>query len=101
MRPINKSTGFTITVKQSTCSGLEDKVRLCGILKMQTNNVVRVLFKDCKKYVFSPTPFTFKTFLECVAKKFDLPTMDEKMSQRQRLMKKHLNICCQNQTLVS
>ncbi|KAJ7991339.1 hypothetical protein DPEC_G00282680 [Dallia pectoralis] len=51
----------------------------CGILKMQTNNVVRVLFKDCKKYVFSPTPFTFKTFLECVAKKLDLPTMDVKV----------------------
>ncbi|KAJ7992160.1 hypothetical protein DPEC_G00275650 [Dallia pectoralis] len=54
-------------------------LRLCGILKMQTNNVVRVLFKDCKKYVFSLTPFTFKTFLECVAKKCDLPTMDVKV----------------------
>ncbi|XP_051503155.1 uncharacterized protein LOC127411535 [Myxocyprinus asiaticus] len=49
------------------------------MLKMQTNNVVRVKFKDSKKYIFSPTPFTFQMFLECVAKKFDLPTMDVKV----------------------
>ncbi|XP_072564698.1 uncharacterized protein [Paramormyrops kingsleyae] len=46
---------------------------------MQTNNVVRVKFKDSKKYIFSSKPFTFQTFLECVAKKFDLHTMDVKV----------------------
>ncbi|XP_058245046.1 uncharacterized protein LOC131352740 [Hemibagrus wyckioides] len=49
------------------------------MVKMQTNNVVRVKFKDSKKYIFSSKPFTFQSFLECVAKKFDLPTMDVKV----------------------
>ncbi|XDV11721.1 hypothetical protein PO909_000577 [Leuciscus waleckii] len=35
-------------------------------------------FKDSKKYICSPTP-TFEMFLECVAKKFYLPTMDVKV----------------------
>ncbi|XP_065150383.1 uncharacterized protein [Paramisgurnus dabryanus] len=46
---------------------------------MQTNNVVRVKFKDSKKYIFSSEPLTFQTFLECVAKKFNLPTINVKV----------------------
>ncbi|XP_052426408.1 uncharacterized protein LOC127968947 [Carassius gibelio] len=46
---------------------------------MQTNNVIRVKFKDSKRYIFSSKPFTFQSFLECVANKFDLPTMDVKV----------------------
>ncbi|XP_059365065.1 uncharacterized protein LOC132100987 [Carassius carassius] len=49
------------------------------MVKMQTNNVVRVKFKDSKRYIFSSKPFTFQSFLECVAKKFDLPSMDVKV----------------------
>ncbi|KAF7707839.1 hypothetical protein HF521_016896 [Silurus meridionalis] len=49
------------------------------MVKMQTNNVVRVKFKDSKRYIFSSKPFTFQSFLECVAKKFDLPTLDVKV----------------------
>ncbi|KAL2096963.1 hypothetical protein ACEWY4_006170 [Coilia grayii] len=45
---------------------------------MENSNVVRVKYKDQKKYVFSPT-CTFESFLECVARKFDLPTMDIKV----------------------
>ncbi|KAI7799548.1 hypothetical protein IRJ41_005657 [Triplophysa rosa] len=32
-----------------------------------------------KKFIFSSQPFTFQTFLECVAKKFDLPTINVKV----------------------
>nr|XP_055048149.1 uncharacterized protein LOC129433557 [Misgurnus anguillicaudatus] len=48
-------------------------------MQMQTNNVVRVKFKDSKKYIFSSEPLTFQTFLECVAKKFNLPTINVKV----------------------
>ncbi|XP_057184886.1 uncharacterized protein LOC130551332, partial [Triplophysa rosa] len=49
------------------------------MLKMQTNNAVRVKFRDSKKFIFSSQPFTFQTFLECVAKKCDLPTINVKV----------------------
>ncbi|KAI7796135.1 hypothetical protein IRJ41_017408, partial [Triplophysa rosa] len=32
-----------------------------------------------KKFIFSSQPFTFQTFLECVPKKFDLPTINVKV----------------------
>lgn len=32
---------------------------------MENSIVVKVQFKDRKKYVFSPTTFTYETFLEC------------------------------------
>lgn len=36
-------------------------------------------YKNEKKYVCSQTPFTFQTFMECAARKFDLGTMDFKV----------------------
>ncbi|KAG5268667.1 hypothetical protein AALO_G00215080 [Alosa alosa] len=56
-----------------------EKTILQDVKKMENRNVVKVKFKDHKKYVFSPTTFTFEAFLECVARKFDLPTMDFKV----------------------
>ncbi|XP_059892717.1 uncharacterized protein LOC132449636 isoform X1 [Gadus macrocephalus] len=45
---------------------------------------VRVKYKDRKKYFFLTSPFQFKVFLESVAKKFDLPTLDIKVYDETR-----------------
>ncbi|CAL8290568.1 unnamed protein product [Arctogadus glacialis] len=46
------------------------------LLRMEAT--VRVKYKDRKKYFFLTSPFQFEVFLESVAKKFDLPTLDIK-----------------------
>ncbi|KAI9531995.1 hypothetical protein NQZ68_036357 [Dissostichus eleginoides] len=43
---------------------------------MQT---VRVKYKDHQKYICYEGQLTFKSFLDCVAKKFDIPTLDLKV----------------------
>ncbi|KAK9538043.1 hypothetical protein VZT92_005604 [Zoarces viviparus] len=40
---------------------------------------VRVKYRDRQKYICYEGQLTFKSFLDCVAKKFDLPTLDLKV----------------------
>ncbi|XP_030277920.1 uncharacterized protein LOC115584563 isoform X2 [Sparus aurata] len=40
---------------------------------------VRVKYRDRQKYICYEGQLTFKCFLECVAKKFDIPTLDVKV----------------------
>jgi len=50
---------------------------------MQTNNVVRlrVKFKDTRKYIFSPTPFTFQEYAKGIISLF--PYLAEWVTQEQ------------------
>ncbi|KAM6929555.1 uncharacterized protein PEZ65_008774 [Lycodopsis pacificus] len=46
---------------------------------MNRMQAVRVKYRDRQKYICYERQLTFKSFLDCVAKKFDLPTLDLKV----------------------